>query len=175
MSKSLAARIEALLFTRDTPLTEAMLAQVLFVSADDVAAALRELAARYDSSAMAVVRVAGGWRLQLREEYFADLQALADSQPPRYSRAFWETLAFIAYHQPCTRAEIDAVRGVSTSSGIYRQLFDLEWIRVCGHREVPGRPELLATTQDFLQDFALNALDDLPVVTTETPTVEEDI
>lgn len=173
MSNPLSARIEALLFTRDTPLTEAMLAQALHVSGEAISEALAALQSRYHDSAMAVVRVAGGWRLQLREAYFDDLQALADSQPPRYSRAFWETLAFIAYHQPCTRADIDAVRGVNTSSGIYRQLFDLEWIRVCGHREVPGRPELLATTADFLNDFALAALDDLPVVTTETPPTED--
>lgn len=172
-SLSLDRRIEALLFTRDVPLAEAVMAQTLAVSPQEVAHALTELAARYENSAMAVVRVAGGWRLQLREAYFDDLQALADSQPPRYSRAFWETLAFIAYHQPCTRADIDAVRGVNTSSSIYRQLFDLEWIRVCGHREVPGRPELLATTTAFLNDFALAALDELPVVTTESPPTED--
>lgn len=174
MNHPLSTRIEALLFTRDTPLTEAVLAQALMASGDDVAQALAELAARYEHSAMAVVRVAGGWRLQLREAYFADLQALSDREPPRYSRAFWETLAYIAYHQPCTRADIDAVRGVNTSSAIYRQLFDLGWIRVCGHREVPGRPELLATSGDFLNDFALKALEDLPVVMTETPETGED-
>ena len=174
MHPKLSARIEALLFTRDTPLTEVVLAQTLAASSDDISAALAELAARYEHSAMAVVRVAGGWRLQLREAYFADLQALSDREPPRYSRAFWETLAYIAYHQPCTRADIDAVRGVSTSSGVYRQLFDLGWIRVCGHREVPGRPELLATSGDFLDDFALKALDELPVVMTETPETGEE-
>lgn len=174
MNLSLSARIEALLFTRDTPLTEAVLAQALTVSTQDVAEALQALAERYEHSAMAVVRVAGGWRLQLREAYFADLQALSDREPPRYSRAFWETLAYIAYHQPCTRADIDAVRGVNTSGGVYRQLFDLGWIRVCGHRDAPGRPELLATSGDFLNDFALQALDDLPVVMTETPETGED-
>lgn len=168
-SLSLDRRIEALLFTRDVPLAEAVMAQALSVSPQEVGHALAQLVARYEASAMAVVRVAGGWRLQLREAFFADLQALCDREPPRYSRAFWETLAFIAYHQPCTRADIDAVRGVTTSAAVYRQLFDLGWIRVCGHRNVPGRPELLATTTDFLHDFALEALGDLPVVETPTP------
>ncbi|SUO94231.1 SMC-Scp complex subunit ScpB [Suttonella ornithocola] len=162
MIPTLTCRIEALLFTRDTPLSVKTLAQALSATEPDIQTALKALTERYQDSAMAVVEVATGWRLQLRESYFQDILALAKTHPPRYSRAFWETLAFIAYHQPVTRADIDAVRGVTTSSGIYRQLFDLEWIEVVGQREVPGRPELLATTTTFLEDFALTSVADLP-------------
>lgn len=172
----IAARIEALLFTRESPLALTTIAQVLDVSASEVKAGLDDLALRYADGAMEIAEVADGFRLQLRAAYYDDVQALENREPPRYSRAFWETLAYIAYHQPCTRAEIDAVRGVNTSSGIYRQLFDLEWIRVVGHRELPGRPELLATTRDFLNDFSLKALDELPPLPDPTPpTVEDDM
>lgn len=164
MNRPLFRRIEALLFTREQALSVKALALALAVDEAAIVAALRELAAVYESAAMELVQVASGYRLQLRCEYFADIQALAESQPPRYSRAFWETLAFIAYHQPVTRGDIDAVRGVTTGSGIYRQLFDLEWIAVVGQREVPGRPELLATTQIFLDDFGIASPQDLPAL-----------
>ena len=156
---TLSRRIEAILFTRDEAVSEALLAQALDVSEDAIRAALLALEARYEASAMMLVRLAGGWRLQLRP-----VAAFAEAQPARFSRAFWETLAFIAYHQPVTRAEIDAVRGVTTSSGIYRQLFELEWIEVIGTKEVPGRPELLATTGQFLSDFSVASLEDLPAL-----------
>lgn len=164
MPLPLARRIEALLFTRESGLSVSALALALDADNAEIRAALAALQVAYDHSAMEVREVASGWRLQLRPAHFADIQALAESQPPRYSRAFWETLAYIAYHQPVTRAEIDAVRGVNTGSGIYRQLFDLGWIVVAGRREVPGRPELLATTAEFLDDFSLVSLDGLPAL-----------
>ena len=145
---TLSRRIEAILFTRDEAVSEALLAQALDVSEDAIRAALLALEARYEASAMMLVRLAGGWRLQLRPAFFPAVAALA----------------FIAYHQPVTRAEIDAVRGVTTSSGIYRQLFELEWIEVIGTKEVPGRPELLATTAQFLSDFSVASLEDLPAL-----------
>ena len=143
---TLSRRIEAILFTRDEAVSEALLAQALDVSEDAIRAALLVLEARYEASAMMLVRLAGGWRLQLRPAFFPAVAA------------------FIAYHQPVTRAEIDAVRGVTTSSGIYRQLFELEWIEVIGTKEVPGRPELLATTAQFLSDFSVASLEDLPAL-----------
>lgn len=164
---SLSRRIEAILFTRDEAVSAAQLAQALATSEDAVRTALDDLAARYETSAMTLVQVKDGWRLQLRSDYFEAVAAFAEAQPVRYSRAFWETLAYIAYHQPVTRAEIDAVRGVTTSSGIYRQLFDLEWIEVIGTKEVPGRPELLATTIQFLNDFSVASLDALPALPEE--------
>ncbi|UJF24468.1 SMC-Scp complex subunit ScpB [Suttonella sp. R2A3] len=162
MSLPLAQRIEALLFTRDEPLSEKTLADALAADLSVIRGVLEALESRYSDSAMELKLVKGGWRLQLREAYFPDAAALAEVQPVRYSRAFWETLAYIAYHQPVTRAEIDAVRGVTTSSGVYRQLFDAQWVHVVGQKEVPGRPDLLATTTQFLQDFSLQSADDLP-------------
>lgn len=164
---NLSRRIEAILFTRDEAVSAAQLAQALATSEDAVRTALDDLATRYETSAMTLVQVKDGWRLQLRSDYFEAVAAFAEAQPVRYSRAFWETLAYIAYHQPVTRAEIDAVRGVTTSSGIYRQLFDLEWIEVIGTKEVPGRPELLATTTQFLNDFSVASLDALPALPEE--------
>ncbi len=164
---NLSRRIEAILFTRDEAVSTAQLAQALATSEDAVRTALDDLVARYETSAMTLVQVKDGWRLQLRSDYFEAVAAFAEAQPVRYSRAFWETLAYIAYHQPVTRAEIDAVRGVTTSSGIYRQLFDLEWIEVIGTKEVPGRPELLATTTQFLNDFSVASLDALPALPEE--------
>ena len=164
---NLSRRIEAILFTRDEAVSAAQLAQALATTEDAVRTALDDLAARYETSAMTLVQVKDGWRLQLRSDYFEAVAAFAEAQPVRYSRAFWETLAYIAYHQPVTRAEIDAVRGVTTSSGIYRQLFDLEWIEVIGTKEVPGRPELLATTTQFLNDFSVASLDALPALPEE--------
>ena len=164
MAQPLYRRIEALLFTRDEPLSLKTLSGVLAADESAVADALTELEAAYAESAIMVSEVRGGWRLQLREAYFDDAATLAAAQPVRYSRAFWETLAYIAYNQPVTRADIDAVRGVTTSSGIYRQLFDVQWIEVVGQREVPGRPDLLATTDQFLRDFSLCSSDELPVL-----------
>ena len=164
---NLSRRIEAILFTRDEAVSAAQLAQALATIEDAVRSALDDLTTRYETSAMTLVQVKDGWRLQLRSDYFEAVAAFAEAQPVRYSRAFWETLAYIAYHQPVTRAEIDAVRGVTTSSGIYRQLFDLEWIEVIGTKEVPGRPELLATTTQFLNDFSVASLDALPALPEE--------
>lgn len=169
MNKPLYRRIEALLFTREQALSVQTLSLALAADIEAIEAALVELEASYQDSAMTLVKVASGYRLQLKNDYYDDIQALAESQPPRYSRAFWETLAYIAYHQPVTRADIDAVRGVSTSSGIYRQLFDLDWIEVIGQREVPGRPELLATTTTFLDDFGIQSPQDLPTLPDEQP------
>ncbi|MDO4643785.1 MAG: SMC-Scp complex subunit ScpB [Cardiobacteriaceae bacterium] len=160
--RALTCRIEAILFTRDEAVSVTLLAQALQVTEAEVTAALTDLAARYEDSAMMLVALADGWRLQLRPPFFEDVTAFSETQPVRFSRAFWETLAYIAYHQPVTRAEIDAVRGVTTSSGIYRQLFELEWVEVIGTKEVPGRPELLATTRQFLNDFSVASLEDLP-------------
>lgn len=167
MIKSLPCRIEAILFTRDEPISVKLLAEALQENEQAIESALQDLQARYESSAMEFKLLANGWRLQLREAYFSDLTALAKTQPQRFSRAFWETLAYIAYHQPVTRAEIDAVRGVTTGSGIYRQLFELEWVKVIGRKEVPGRPELLATTPQFLADFSVASLQDLPALPEE--------
>ncbi|KPQ27701.1 MAG: segregation and condensation protein B [Marinobacter excellens HL-55] len=107
-------------------------------------------------------KVASGYRLQVREEFAPWVGRLFEEKPQRYSRALLETLALIAYRQPITRGEIEDIRGVTVSSNIIRTLLEREWARVVGHRDVPGRPAMYATTKQFLDYFNLTGLDELP-------------
>lgn len=131
-------------------------------------AALREalgrLQAAYADSAVALVEVASGWRFQVRQEYTQWIARLWEQRPGRYSRAVLETLALIAYRQPITRGEIEEVRGVSVGTQIMRTLQERGWVKVVGHREVPGRPALYGTTGEFLDYFNLKSLDQLPAL-----------
>lgn len=124
--------------------------------------ALEELAAGYAGRGIELIETANGFRVQVRRELAENVSRLWPERPPRYSRALLETLSLIAYRQPLTRAEIEAVRGVQVNPNIIKTLFERNWIRVVGHREVPGRPELLGTTRDFLDYFGLKTLDQLP-------------
>ena len=133
-------------------------------TADDVRAALAELEASCADRAFELREVASGWRVQVRPQYAEVVSRLWQERPSRYSRALLETLALIAYRQPITRGEIEDIRGVTVSATIMRTLQERNWIRVVGHREVPGRPELLGTTRDFLDYFGLKSLDDLPTL-----------
>ncbi|WP_405238627.1 SMC-Scp complex subunit ScpB [Lentisalinibacter orientalis] len=128
----------------------------------DIRAALDELEADYEDRGIMLAEVASGFRVQVRRSMSAMLQPLWEERPPRYSRALFETLALIAYRQPITRGEIEDVRGVTVSPNIIRTLLDREWIRVLGHRDVPGKPEMFGTTKAFLDYFGLKRLDDLP-------------
>jgi segregation and condensation protein B len=131
---------------------------------EEVQAALTELEARCAERACELREVASGWRLQVRPEHAGIVSRLWQERPTRYSRALLETLALIAYRQPITRSEIEDVRGVTVASTIMRTLHERNWVRVVGHREVPGRPELLGTTREFLDYFGLKSLDDLPTL-----------
>ncbi|WP_017926339.1 SMC-Scp complex subunit ScpB [Thioalkalivibrio sp. HL-Eb18] len=124
--------------------------------------AIGRLQERYAGRAIELVRTAGGYRFRVRARFSATVQAAQPERPARLSRALLETLAIIAYRQPVTRAEIEAVRGVAVSSGIMRTLQEREWVRVVGHKEVPGRPALYATTRTFLDDLGLKRLEELP-------------
>ena len=124
--------------------------------------ALDELRADYAARGVELKQVAGGYRVQARAGLAARLNRLFAEKPQRYSQALLETLAIIAYRQPVTRAEIEAARGVSLNTGIIRSLHEREWIKVAGHRDAPGRPELLATTRQFLDYFNLKELSALP-------------
>lgn len=128
----------------------------------DIRAALDELESDYEDRGIMLAEVASGYRVQVRASMSAMLQPLWEERPPRYSRALFETLALIAYRQPITRGEIEDVRGVTVSPNIIRTLLDREWIRVLGHRDVPGKPEMFGTTKGFLDYFGLKRLDDLP-------------
>lgn len=107
-------------------------------------------------------KVASGYRLQVRDEYAPWVGRLFEEKPQRYSRALLETLALVAYRQPITRGEIEDIRGVTVSSNIVRTLLEREWVRIVGHRDVPGRPAMYATTKQFLDYFNLEGLDQLP-------------
>jgi segregation and condensation protein B len=133
-------------------------------SAAEVNAALVELGGRCADRACELREVASGWRLQVRPQYADVVSRLWQERPSRYSRALLETLALIAYRQPITRGEIEDIRGVTVSTTIMRTLHERNWVRVVGHREVPGHPELLGTTREFLDYFGLKSLDDLPTL-----------
>lgn len=126
--------------------------------------ALAALDAELEGRAVELREVGSGYRLQIRTSLMPMISQLWAEKPPRYSRALLETLAIIAYRQPITRAEIEQIRGVSVSSNILRTLQERDWIRVVGHRDVPGRPELIGTTRAFLDYFSLKSLDELPTL-----------
>ena len=162
----LKSTIEAALLAYGQPLNVEQLREMFDEferpEAVDVRRALAELARDCDGRPMELVEIASGWRLQVRSAYAARLSKLWQERPSRYSRALLETLALIAYRQPITRAEIEDVRGVTVNPNIVRTLTERGWIRVVGHREVPGHPELLGTTREFLDYFGLKSLDELP-------------
>jgi segregation and condensation protein B len=128
----------------------------------EIREAIASLGEDYEPRGIVIGEVASGFRLQIKSGMADRLQKLWEERPPRYSRAMFETLALIAYRQPITRGEIEEVRGVSVSSNIMRTLIERDWARVVGHRDVPGRPEMFATTKGFLDYFGLKKLDDLP-------------
>jgi segregation and condensation protein B len=123
---------------------------------------LDELKSDWNASTMELAQVASGWRFQARSEYWPYLARLNPEKPQRYSRAVLETLAIIAYRQPVTRGDIEEIRGVAVNPNIIRTLQERDWIDVVGHREVPGRPSLFATTKNFLDDLNLRSLAELP-------------
>ena len=131
---------------------------------DDIRTALIALGDDYQNRGIELVEVASGFRVQVRQAQAPWIARLWEEKPPRYSRALLETLALIAYRQPITRAEIEDVRGVSVSTQIVRTLLEREWVRVVGHREVPGKPAMFGTTRQFLYYFNLKRLDELPAL-----------
>ncbi|MBA2656132.1 MAG: SMC-Scp complex subunit ScpB [Tatlockia sp.] len=126
--------------------------------------ALRELADDYKSRAIELKELATGFCLQTKAEYSLWISNLHAEKPAKYSRALLETLAIIAYQQPVTRADIEELRGVTLSSSIIKTLIEREWIRIAGHRDVPGKPAVYATTKAFLDYFNLASLNDLPAL-----------
>ena len=123
---------------------------------------LRELSTDYEDRGIELKEVGSGYRIQIRSSMSEWLSPLWEERAPRYSRALFETLALIAYRQPITRGEIEEVRGVAVSTNIVRTLLERGWVRVVGHRDVPGKPAMFGTTKEFLDYFGLKRLDDLP-------------
>jgi len=158
--------IEAALLSAGRPLTVDQL-QKLFDAGTppekgEIRQAISDLNEEYAQRGIVIAEVASGFRMQVRSAMADRLEKLWEERPPRYSRALFETLALVAYRQPITRGEIEEIRGVSVTPNIVRTLIEREWIRVVGHRDVPGRPEMFGTTKGFLDYFGLKKLDDLP-------------
>ena len=158
--------IEAVLFSSSRPLSEKEILSAFDLrsppTSSEIKEALKSIEEKYSENSIELVKVASGYRLRIRQEYSSWVAKLWEAKPQKYSRALLETLALIAYKQPITRGEIEEVRGVSVSSQIIRTLLDRSWIKVVGHRDVPGRPALFSTTKDFLDDLNLSKLSDLP-------------
>ncbi len=156
--------LEAALLTAQEPLSVAELKKLGDVPLDSafIEEQLRQIAQDYADSGVELVQVASGWRFRARPEMQAYLDRLNPQKPPRYSRAVMEALAIIAYRQPVTRGDIEEIRGVAVSSQILKTLESRGWIDTVGTRDVPGKPALYATTQQFLDDLNVRTLRDLP-------------
>lgn len=176
MLENLTQIIEAVLFTAGEPVSVERLQQLLaesetpafgeeIPSVKDLRQILENLRQYYQDRGIELVEVASGYRFQAKAELSSWLQRLHARKSARYSRAFLETLALIVYRQPLTRGEIEEIRGVAVSTQIIKSLLELEWIRIVGQRDVPGKPALYATTKKFLDDFNLRSLSELPVLT----------
>ena len=163
---SLKSILEAVLLASGEPLSlkaiETVFTDEERPGANDILKALEELADDYAERGLELKEVSSGFRIQVREDTNPWVARLWEERPQRYSRALLETLALIAYRQPITRGDIEEVRGVSVRTNIIRTLQEREWIRVVGHRDVPGKPALFGTTKAFLDYFNLSSLDDLP-------------
>lgn len=158
--------IEAALLAAARPVPVSELAQIFDEQSrptpKELRAILEQLSADYEGRGVAIKETANGFRFQVRSEFALEVSRLWPDRPKKYSRALLETLALIAYRQPITRAEIENVRGVSVNPEIVKTLMERNWVRVVGHRDVPGHPELLGTTAEFLDYFSLKSIEDLP-------------
>jgi segregation and condensation protein B len=161
--------VEAALLAAGRPLTLDRLVEIFSAKGDGpdrvaLKQALETLAKDYEGRGIELKEVATGYRVQVRNTMTDWLQPLWEERAPRYTRALLETLALVAYRQPITRAEIEEVRGVVVSTNIVRTLLERNWIRVVGHRDVPGKPAMFGTTKDFLDYFGMKKLEDLPTL-----------
>jgi len=160
--------VEAALLAAGRPLTVEELTSVFDERdgsiADEVKGAIAALGEEYATRGLELLEVASGYRIQIRAAVAPPVARLWQERPAKYSRALLETLALIAYRQPITRGEIEQIRGVAVNPNIIKTLHERNWIRVVGHRDVPGKPELLGTTREFLDYFSLKKLDDLPTL-----------
>ena len=158
--------VEAALLAAARPVSVSELLQIFEEqsrpTAKEMRTILESLAADYEGRGVTIRETANGFRFQVRSEFSHEVSRLWPDRPKKYSRALLETLALIAYRQPITRAEIEHVRGVAVNPEIVKTLMERHWVRVVGHRDVPGHPELLGTTDEFLDYFSLKSIEDLP-------------
>lgn len=172
--KHISAITEAILMASSKPLSVDMLLTMLNdkntidhslkeeLSKKKLLEILSKMSKSYKDKGIELIEVGSGFRFQVKAQYSIWVSKLWDEKPKKYSRALMETLALIAYRQPITRGDIEDIRGVGVSSQIMRTLLDREWVRVIGHRDVPGKPAMYATTKQFLDYFSLKKLDELP-------------
>lgn len=163
--------IEAALFAAAKPLTVKQLESLFDLgdnnesaTKDQIRQALKELQEEYAERGVELRKVSSGYRMQTQQELEPWVSKLWEEKPPRYSRALLETLSIIAYRQPITRGEIEEIRGVAVSTNITKTLQERDWVRVVGHRDVPGKPAMFGTTKEFLDYFNLKHLDELPTL-----------
>ncbi len=169
MKQELLQRIvEAALMASNKPLNTQQIQQVFEdeerPSKQQIDKALAAIGLNTEGRGFELIEVASGWRFQVRQELSPWVTRLWDERPQKYSRALLETLALVSYRQPITRGDIENIRGVAVSSNIMRTLLDRGWVKVVGHRDVPGRPAMYATTREFLDYFNLKSLDELPTL-----------
>ncbi|CDZ79198.1 hypothetical protein BN59_03516 [Legionella massiliensis] len=160
--------LEALLMNSTDPLSldqlEAIFEEWQKPQREQLRAALKELAEDYEDRAIELKLLASGYCIQTRVKYSPWISRLYAERPMKYSRALLETLAIIAYQQPVTRADIEDIRGVAVSSSILKTLVEREWVRIAGHRDIPGKPAVYVTTKTFLDYFNLTSINDLPAL-----------
>ncbi len=158
--------IEAILLASYEPLSADKLHRIITskvnTSKSDILSAINDLKTDYENKDIEITKVASGFRIQAKSEIGDYLNIMFAERTPRYSRALLETLSIIAYRQPVTRGDIEAIRGVSVSTSIMRTLTERNWVRIIGYRDVPGKPAMFATTPEFLDYFSLQRLDQLP-------------
>jgi len=167
--KKLKNILEAVLLASDKTLSVVQLENLFELdeerpTRDEIRKALHEMADDYETRGYELKQVASGFRLQVRQEFSTWVGRLWEERPARYTRALLETISLIAYRQPITRGEIEEVRGVSVSSNIIKTLLERDWVKVLGHKDVPGKPTLYGTTREFLDYFNLKSLDQLPTL-----------
>ena len=169
--------IEAMIFASEEPLTQSRINNMLMdqfdVKLSDIKGIIENLKSDYAERGIELIETASGFSFKTREDYTESLRGLWDGRRPKYTRAFLETMAIIAYRQPVTRGDIEEIRGVAASSALVRQLLDRDWIRAVGRKEVPGRPTLYGTTNAFLDYFGLRSLNELPALEEEAKNDEK--
>ncbi len=168
-SEKLKNLIEAVLLASDEPLSVNKIHKLLNsktkISKSDILSSIDDLKQDYENKNIEIIQVASGLRIQAKDEVRDYLKLMFSERTPRYSRALMETLSIIAYRQPVTRGDIEAIRGVSVSSSIMKTLNDRNWVRIIGYRDVPGKPAMFSTTPEFLDYFGLKKLEELPELT----------
>ena len=177
MNTEILNSVEALLFGSGRPMRLSEIKNILentglVTELSEIKQAINNLEERYLNTSLEVQEVASGFRLQIKQKHSASLSILWNEKSPRVSKALMETISIIAYKQPVTRGDIEDIRGITVSTRIIRSLLERNWVKVSGHKDVPGRPALYVTTKDFLNDLNLKNISDLPKLP-ETEEVEE--